>query len=200
MAKIKIAICGGPSSGKTTLARALTNKLCMSGFNADYVTEYARAHINECRKHGIVGTKDLIDEQLILDGQLEWEDTVSDDVEYLVTDSPIFITAIYCSWFADWSNYKHRKFYYGYYKRILEMKDRYQHIFFLPSEIEFKADGTRSQDAQAAKQVGERIRAFLVYHMYPWQEIRGTLDERLEQCYRSIVLNRGTPINVSISI
>jgi len=183
----KIGICGGPSSGKTTLAKALTNKLGLLGHNPEYIGEYARYHINMCKQNGIYAAREPIDQQIIFYNQLRWENAVNDEVDFLVSDSPIFMTAVYGHMLTDFRNYKHRTFYHQLYEQILEMKDRYDHVFFLPSEIEFKADGLRVEDAERAQKIGEQIRAFLVFHDYRWHEITGSLDERVEKCYKILI-------------
>jgi nicotinamide riboside kinase len=186
MTQTKIGICGGPCSGKSTLARALVGKLSLAGHNTEYVSEYARYHINECKRNGLL-VRDPLHQQIILHNQLKWENAVPEEVQYVVSDSPVVISVVYTYMLSDiHTNYNHKTYYLQYYEQMLEHINRYQYLFYLPNEIEFKSDGTRSQDATRAKDIGERIRAFLIFHGFNWKEIKGSLDERVDQCYGTI--------------
>lgn len=185
----RIGICGGPSSGKTTLARALTVKLSTSGHNVEHVTEYARFHIAEYLKQSTQTPRDPLHQVIIFQNQVRWEAAVQDTVEYVISDSPVFMNAVYTYNVIDFDDYKQRIFYYQHYERLLEYsRNYYDYIFFLPpGDIGFVHDGLRGEDEARAEQIGEQIRAFLVFHQMPFYTITGRdLDKRIERCLEII--------------
>ncbi len=182
----RIGICGGPSTGKTTLARALVNRLNLVGHNAEYITEYARYHINMCKQHGVFDREPL-HQAVILYNQLKIENSVPEEVDFMITDSAVTMYPVYGWMLSDPNNYNHRQFFLQLYEQIIEQHDRYSHILYVPQNIPYKADGTRSEDLDKAKDIGERIRAFLVFHGYSFYEVGASdLDERVEECFNIV--------------
>ena len=180
---VLIGICGGPSSGKTTLSRALTNELCLLGHNAEQVTEYARFHTARCSQYPVNHPRDLLYQYMVLEKQLEWENAIPQTMEYVVSDSPVIIGMIYTHALTNFEDYNQVAFYHLHYQHILQHKNRYNPLFYLPyGDIEFKLDGLRNQDAGRAQRIGEKIKAFLVFHDISFHEVVGTLDERIEKC------------------
>jgi len=180
---IYVGFCGAPSSGKTCLARSMTNALCLKGHNADYVPEYARFHIARCKQYPTNNPRNLLHQHMILENQLEWENVISPAVEFVVSDSPVVMTAVYAYSLTDFTDYNQVAFYHKHYQRILELKNRYKYLFYLPStDIEFKTDGLRSQDKERAQEIGNKIKAFLTFHDILHYEITGSLDERVNKC------------------
>jgi len=182
---ILIGFCGGPCSGKTTCSRALTNALCLAGKNADYVQEYARFHIAKCKQYPTNNSRNLLHQYNVLENQLEWEDAIPQSVEYVVSDSPVIMGMIYTYNLTDFTDYNQVTFYYRHYQRILEMKDRYGYLFYIPpGDIEFRGDGLRAQNEERARKIGEQMKAFLVFHNIPHHIITGTPEERVAKCMK----------------
>jgi nicotinamide riboside kinase len=89
----RIGFIGVPSTGKTTLARALSaNAYKMPEFaRTELVSEYARRFIVE---YGTDVT--LMDQFRIIKKQCEWEDRVPvESTDLIITDSPIHISFMY---------------------------------------------------------------------------------------------------------
>jgi len=180
---ILIGFCGGPCTGKTLTSRALTNALCLAGKNADYVQEYARLHIARCKQYPTNNSRNLLHQHNILENQLEWENAVPQSVEYVVSDSPVIMGMVYTYTLTDFTDYNQVTFYHRHYQRILEMKDRYKYLFYIPpGDIEFKSDGLRAQNEERARKIGEQMKAFLVFHNIPHHDISGTPEERVAKC------------------
>lgn len=196
----RIGICGGPSTGKTSTARALVNHLNLAGYNSEYVTEYARYHINMCKQNGVLDREPL-HQAVILYNQLKIENSIPEEVEFMVTDSAVVMHPVYGWMLSDPNNYNHRQFFLQLYEETISQRDRYDHILFMPQSIPYKADGTRSEDLDKARDISERIRAFLVFHGYAFHEVKSvSLEDRVEECFKVITSqddNIGGNSNVS---
>lgn len=85
---LRVGIIGVPGTGKTTLARGIVSKCrTLPDFKSvELVSEYARGYIS---KHGPVEA--IWEQYRIMEKQIEWEDSVPDKVDVLVTDSPIHL-------------------------------------------------------------------------------------------------------------
>lgn len=188
---ILVGLCGGPSSGKTCLGRALANHLNLKGYNAEYVPEYAREHIAQCDRSLFSNPRDLLHQAVILLKQIEREDAVPEVIEYVVSDSPIIMHSVYSYMMANLEDYNHKTFYLHHYQTLLENRHRYGYLFYLPSgDIEFKADGLRKQDVGRAYNIGERIKAFLVFHNLDFHEVTGSVEERVQKCSEILLAGR----------
>lgn len=179
----------------TTLARALTNTLGLQGKNAEYVPEYAREHIALCDKSVMNNPRDLLHQAVIGPTQKAREDAVPEKVDFVVSDSPLLIHGVYTYMMTNFFDYNQKMFYLQHYQMLLENKGRYDYVFYLPpGDIEFRTDGLRKQDAKRAHEIGEKIRAFLVYHEIPFDTVIGTVEERVQQCL-SILLEEKVSIS-----
>ena len=191
-----VGLCGGPSSGKTTLARALANELGLQGRNAEFVPEYAREHIANCDRSVINNPRDLLHQAVILPTQMEREDAVPDAVEFVISDSPLLIHGVYTQMMTNFLDHNQKMFYMRHLQTLLENRDRYDPVFFLPpNDIEFKTDGLRKQDAERAHNIGEKIKAFLVYYDIPFHTITGSVEERVQECL-SILLEDDEEVSI----
>lgn len=170
---IKIAIAGGPGSGKSSLARLLTTELYnIKNINAQLITEFARDYINNCVWHEGF-TPSLADQQLIYNKQIEREDTIPDNVQYLISDSPIFIPLIFSKNLAKLQNYQDRTIYLNLYEDFLSKHlNRYDFIFFINRQKAFLKDGTRHETEEQADNIGKQIHGFLTFHKVSFIELR----------------------------
>ena len=89
---IMVGISGTPSTGKSTLARLICSscKSIPKIKTTELVSEYARKYIS---KHGPM--KEIWEQSRILTRQLEWEDSVKNSTDLLVTDSPVHLSFLY---------------------------------------------------------------------------------------------------------
>ncbi len=85
-----VNIYGGPGTGKSTCAGALFADLKYSGENVEYIQEYAKDAAWEKR-----GPKVFEAQEYIFGKQHFRMARVADDVDYLVTDSPILLGLAY---------------------------------------------------------------------------------------------------------
>jgi nicotinamide riboside kinase len=179
----RIGFCGGPSTGKTTIARELTNKLGLMGYNCDNITEYARFHINQCIAHFGKFECEPLDQVILFENQLKSELSVSKKLDYIITDSPIFMGLSFLYRSLDLNNYKHKKYYMDYYEKLIELRDFYDYIFFIPNEFKLVDDGTRVENDRDSIELGESIKSYLKFHQIPFTEVSGTVEERIKTCF-----------------
>ena len=87
--KTVINICGAPNSGKSSLASYLFSDLKSKGCNCEIVLEAAKIAIYERTKHKIWN------QPLIFGEQLQGLLRVIDEVDVVITDSPIILGIVY---------------------------------------------------------------------------------------------------------
>lgn len=85
-----VNLFAGPGAGKTTAALELTAALKKVGFNAEYVSEYAKELVLENRLDLLKDQRAVTDEQYHRLDRLR-----GSDVEIVVTDSPVLLGVIY---------------------------------------------------------------------------------------------------------
>lgn len=141
---LKIGISGVPSSGKTTLARAIIAEYkTIYHTHVELVNEYARRYI---AKYGEVTS--ILEQYRILKKQLEWEDSiVNDKLDLFITDSPVFIGFMYCCQMPKLTN-KETMFFGDIFKEMTKLNfpiPRYNIIFHLNPINIVDNDGIRTQ-------------------------------------------------------
>lgn len=150
---MKIAIIGGPGSGKTTTCKLLAQKLIEQGYPAVFEEESARRWIkeNQCIPSTLDQKSEIIKWQSVLErnhlGKI------------LILDANIYSNLIYFFMSLDWSDIQdvHR---FSDYVNIF-MRNTYDYIFFMPNFIWYRKDGERSQPFRSAWDIGWKIKHFL---------------------------------------
>lgn len=84
---------GGPGAGKSTACLEITAALKKEGYNAEYVQEYAKELVYEKNMEMLDGSPEHQYE--ILKEQTRRMDRLYDQVDFIVTDSPILLNEIY---------------------------------------------------------------------------------------------------------
>lgn len=85
-----VNLYAGPGTGKSTTAAATFAELKYRGVNCEYITEYAKDATWERR-----GPKVFLAQEYIFGKQHFKIARVADEVDYLVTDSPILLGLVY---------------------------------------------------------------------------------------------------------
>jgi nicotinamide riboside kinase len=189
----RIALAGGASCGKTSLARHLTTELYNNmdpKRNAQQITEFARDYINECRRaNSGEFVPQFADQQMFFREQLRREDSLDPTkVEFMITDSPIFLTIIYAWPMVRGEDYQSRNWYLKLYEEWLTNHvHRYDHTFILAREKAFFEDGTRGGTQEGAEDIHDRVIGFLRYHELPFIHIGGSDMERVEKVLEHIL-------------
>ena len=84
---------GGPGAGKSTACMEITAALKKEGYNAEYVQEYANELVYEKDMEMLDGSPEHQYE--ILKEQTRRMDRLYDQVDFIVTDSPVMLNTIY---------------------------------------------------------------------------------------------------------
>ncbi len=178
MAKINIAVAGGPCTGKSVLAAHLYAHLKIEGFDYDLVLE-------ECRKlKKEFGNFSDPFERFYMWRQQEREELRSNAEHGFVTDKPLFHYYAQVKQFA--SKPRDRLALRELYRMCLELDDneRYQLIIIAenPDEVCYKKDQSRSSNKEYARKRHKIVCSF-VEHLWPDKilYVSGTLEERTEQ-------------------
>ena len=182
----KICFVGGPSTGKTTLAKAVVEELAKKNYSAELVGEFAREFIIE---HGAIKRPE--DQISIHRGQREKEMLAcSRNPEFVICDVPSFLSHVYFHFLNDGVLDEKEA------KALEEIKKElwrgleneiysYDFVFFLPLEFAPEEDGVRFFTDQVGE-ISDRIEKFLKFHNIKYHELRGTVEERAGQALKII--------------
>ena len=168
---IKINLYGAPSSGKSTLAGQLFGELKSRGLSVAFVQEYAKEQVYQ----GVdMTTLEEAERIIILGEQFRREKILENKVKYLVTDSPLLLTAYY-----------HKdpkgKFDFGYAKDIAmrHLKSNELHIW-LQVEGKFEEE-ERSHNKEQSLIIQKELKEYLISCGIHLIEVKGKPQERLKK-------------------
>lgn len=141
-----INLWAGPGSGKSTTAAGLFNLMKLNKVSCELVTEYAKQLVWE-KQHSSIFQNQI----LLLAKQDQKQRVLVDQVEFCITDSPIFMAAAY-----------QPKEYYSYFKPLLkEVFDSYNNTnFFLRRIKDYDSNG-RNQTFEEALEKDKEIKEIL---------------------------------------
>lgn len=169
----KIAILGGPCTGKTTLCKQLDVDFSLAGYNSSVCLEYARSYIAE------YGPPTSIFEQFLLyEGQKRREREL-DYCDIIFCDNATILNYVYGLMSCD---FKSSKEIYALMKLFeWAMKDLpgYE-VFYVPREFGLDKDGIRYQDEDFANVVDQKIKNFLDIMNVPYHVVKGDMATRVK--------------------
>lgn len=160
----RIGICGGPSSGKSSVAQHLSHKLnTVFQSNSSHVAEFATTFIQKYRQ-----VPDFWKQFFIWYGQRERERN-ADLANIVISDCPTFLSYIYLllsskQEFCFDTSLMCSKMY----KRVLSDVNWYSDLIFLKLR-EYKENGVRYQNKEEALEIESRIQSFLDDHCIKYQ-------------------------------
>jgi nicotinamide riboside kinase len=153
---MKLAIVGGPGTGKTTLCYDVASYLKHRNGVAQLAIEYARRWK---AKHGrwpnCIG-----DQAFIMRGQEDMENDYTPTQDILITDSSTWLCAVYASRYTqDRSDMYHLM---DLTEKALKLYPSYDYTFVAPRVFKLQSEPGRQQsDEAAARDIDERIRGFI---------------------------------------
>jgi nicotinamide riboside kinase len=165
---VRIGFCGIPGTGKTSTARALA-AMCrkIEKFKrVELVSEYARRYIFKYGSEGI----NLTDQYKIMEKQIEWESSIPEETDLIITDSPVHLGFIYALELRK-DSYKDAMYINDIFKRLNKInapEKRYDVVFYLPPILDPIKDGIR-HEAQFTPEWREKAdwRIKYVFDLFP---------------------------------
>lgn len=163
----RVGVLGGESSGKSTLAAALAQRL-----GTCWLPEYGREHW--LQRNGELGMADL--EQIARVQQQREDALAAQATGWLICDTTALTTLGYAGWMfaADTTGLRRRA-----------GQQRYRHLLLCAPDFDFVQDGTRQGADFRARQHAWYL-AELQRRRLPWTLLEGPLEQRLEQACRAL--------------
>lgn len=173
----KIALLGGPGSGKTTLALGFVSHMKQQGRSWVHVSEYARDFIESYGKDAPEKCGDFVQFHFMAE-QARREQRVHNSNEGFVTDSPLFLAWVYAAKYTSRS-FSGQLAKQACYERALESLDSYTRLCWVRREKPYVQDAARLQTETEVRQLDEQIVALVRLHGFEVHEIGGTAAERI---------------------
>ena len=145
-----INLIGGPGSGKSTIASGLFYYMKINDYNVEIAREWIKSAVYEERNYP------LTDGLYVLAKQNKLLNELKNKVDYVITDSPLFLPMIYQKPYSK----SFRKF-------AIELYNSYDNINILLKRntgLKFSNIG-RHQSYDEAKSIDEEIREFYCKHI-----------------------------------
>ncbi len=166
---MRIAVIGTHSTGKTTLAKALSREL-----NIPVIEECARSHDI---KHASVEEYIKIQENILAE-QIKAESKHQNFISDRSTIDNLAYWIHSCAPMVDAVTNR------SYTKTALENVTTYTNIFLLVPEFYPRDDGFRDTNIIYQLQIAETINTILYLHQIPHHVLSGSVDERLRHAMR----------------
>lgn len=164
--KIRIALYGPESTGKTTLAKQLATH-----FESSWIPEFAREYLQEKwdRSQKICEPKDLLP---IAIGQMKLENqALSLDANYLFADTNLMCTKVFS------------EIYYGFCDPVLDKaarKHKYDLFFLTDIDVPFEKDDLRDKPDER-EMLLQKFEEALIENKKPYILLSGNQEERFEK-------------------
>lgn len=173
---IVINIAGGPGAGKTTIAAQLFSKLKEKGYEVENVSEFAKELVWE-------GRNEAFDDRLYMHGEQNHRlMQMNNKLDYIITDSPLFLTAVYNNYYLK------DKFPKSYNQMIenvtLETFKLYNNkVYLLDRNTGYKIVGRR-ENKNTAKQIDEALIKYLDKNKIKYKKL--SLDNAVENILKDL--------------
>ena len=156
-----INLFGAPGAGKSTGAAYIFSELKQRGINAELVTEFAKDKTWE-------GNFLALSCQEYVFGKQSYRlARCREDVDVIVTDSPLPLAIIYNTSPALGTSFN---------QVVLNVFDTYDNLSYYVTRVKGYNPKGRSQTAAESDALGEDIKHMLEYHRIPYEEIEGDKD------------------------
>lgn len=166
--KIRIAVTGPESTGKTTLAKQLAEH-----FNGLFIPEYAREYVESLSEHYTYADVEMIAKKQI-DQYLETQESFE---TIFFFDTWLIVTKVWFSWvfgrIPDWLEHR--------------INTCPVDLFLLCSpDLPWEADSVRENGGENRIRLFEQYKLELKHYNFNFVEICGTGNERLDNAIRAI--------------
>lgn len=171
MTQVLIGFVGAPSCGKSTTAAKLFSRLKDMGLNAELVTEFCKSWAWDDREITPYSQFYFFGKQSYAESRL------FNKVDYIVTDSPVLLSAFYQEYYnKDFSlSYPCKEFY----KKVA--KDNIKVInFFLPRKKGYQNAG-RLHTQEQSDQIATLLKEWLCKEGYKYEFLDCADEERIDK-------------------
>lgn len=175
---MKIAFVGSFSTGKTTLANLFARE-----WDYPLLPEVAR----EVVALGFPLDQSATAETETLIFLKQWRAEMSHD--HFVADRSIYDVLAYADWVMEHQDGARKENHLWYESReiaTMDLRARYDHVFYLPVEFPIVLDGLRPDDTAFQADIDRRITGLLHGEDVAYQTLTGTVEERQEQVRRAV--------------
>lgn len=150
-----INVIAGPGAGKSTLASGLYHEAKRRGWNVELVTEVAKDLVWEGR-HCALGNQ-----AYVFGRQIQRIDRLKGQVDYVITDSPVLLSAIYApqDYPAEWE------------KVVVELWKRYDNSVAFLGRGPWFDDRGRVHNLDASVEIDRRIAVLLAKHNITYTQV-----------------------------
>jgi len=169
----KVAIIGGPGTGKTTLIKQLDVDYSMAGYITDVALEFARSYIV---RYGIPTS--IFEQFMLYEGQKQREEELR-HCDIIFCDNATILNYVYGLMCCDFKNPKEVYALMKLYEWAMKDLPGYD-IFYAPREFAMEKDGVRYQDEEFAVVVDTKIKNFLDIMNVPYTIVKGDLATRVK--------------------
>lgn len=177
----RIAIVGSHSTGKTTLAKALSDTIGIPYVRGDFAMEIAHKIAPEKSMDQLLPEEHWEVQKKILEGY----QNMLNNTSFFVTDATIFTWNAYTEQFVGKDRLKKNPQYTQYKKILEELRQKYSHVFYLPPEIPLKADGFRPKSNALRLSLDKAILKEL--SSIPYITLTGSLQNRIDLARKSLL-------------
>lgn len=171
-----INLFGAPGAGKSTLAAYVFSKLKMAGINAELVTEFAKDKTWE-ENHTA-----LANQVFMLGNQYHRVFEAQDKVECIITDSPLFLSALYNKDPVLGEDFN---------RLTLRIFNQYNNLnFFVLRAKPYNPIG-RNQTEEESNALSEELKKLLERYGIKYTTLKGTLSNAEAIVEEALYLLRG---------
>jgi nicotinamide riboside kinase len=162
---IVINLAGGPGCGKSILASDVFSALKKKYVECELSSEYIKRKIRE-------DARKVVQNQIYIFAKQQFQlFGMKDNVQVIITDSPIFLSAVY-----DDTQCKNLR------QLIMKEFNGYKNLTYLldrNDKIKYEQEG-RYQDLEGAKQVDEKVKKFMKKNDIKYKTLKGIDSDSLK--------------------
>ena len=155
-----VNLAGVPGAGKSTAAAYIFSQLKMRGVNAELIDEFAKGKVWERNQK-------VFENQAYLFGKQSFKlSRCADEVDVIITDSPLFLSILYNNDFRLTENFN---------KCVMDVYNSYENVTYLVNRVKPYNPKGRHQTESESDALGEPIKNLLKDRKINYKEINGDL-------------------------